>query len=215
MKANRALRNAASWIVSVSKIPSREVFRILGRAEPFVIACRNMVSWRFTSQTSTVCPFAFASASGNLYDRSLGLTNVFVGSFRTSNKGKWLNLYPFAIRVSILTFICKGILTSVRIVCIKEGHFEQFIVEELVRQGIPRRLIWCFEPLIGFKTIKHENYDRFGDWSADWEGISVSFQLVNNSYLVDPASSDMLVSKIKPCMSKNKRTYSVNLRMAH
>ena len=25
----------------------------------------------------------------------------------------------------------------------------------------------------------------------------------------------VLVSKIKPCMSKNKRTYSVNLRMAH
>jgi hypothetical protein len=37
----------------------------------------------------------------------------------------------------------------------------------------------------------------------------------NDSYLVDPASSDMLVSKIKPCMSKYKRTYTVKLRMAH
>ena len=35
-----------------------------------------------------------------------------------------------------------------------------------------------------------------------------------NSYLVDPASSHMLVSKIKPCMSKYKR-YTVKLRMAH
>jgi hypothetical protein len=35
------------------------------------------------------------------------------------------------------------------------------------------------------------------------------------SYLVDPASSYMLVSKIKPCMSKYKRTYIVKLQMAH
>jgi len=35
------------------------------------------------------------------------------------------------------------------------------------------------------------------------------------SYLVDPASSHMLVSKIKPCMSKYKLFYTVKLRMAH
>ena len=35
-----------------------------------------------------------------------------------------------------------------------------------------------------------------------------------NSYLVDPASSHMLVSKIKPCMSKYK-CYTVKLRMSH
>jgi hypothetical protein len=35
-----------------------------------------------------------------------------------------------------------------------------------------------------------------------------------DSYLVDPASSHMLVSKIKPCMSKYKR-YTVKLRLAH
>jgi hypothetical protein len=34
------------------------------------------------------------------------------------------------------------------------------------------------------------------------------------SYLVDPASSHMLVSKIKPCMSKYKQC-TVKLRMAH
>ena len=34
------------------------------------------------------------------------------------------------------------------------------------------------------------------------------------SYLVDPASSHMLVSKIKPCMCKYER-YTVKLRMAH
>ena len=36
-----------------------------------------------------------------------------------------------------------------------------------------------------------------------------------NSYLVDPASSYMLVSKTKPCMSKYKPIYTVKLRMAH
>ena len=36
-----------------------------------------------------------------------------------------------------------------------------------------------------------------------------------NSYLVDPASSHMLVSKIKPCMSKYKPLCTVKLRMAH
>ena len=37
----------------------------------------------------------------------------------------------------------------------------------------------------------------------------------SDSYLVDPASSHMLVSKIKPCMSKYKRLCTVKLRMAH
>jgi hypothetical protein len=37
----------------------------------------------------------------------------------------------------------------------------------------------------------------------------------SDSYLVDPASSHMLVSKIKPCMSKYKQICTVKLRMAH
>lgn len=40
-------------------------------------------------------------------------------------------------------------------------------------------------------------------------------QRTHSSYLVDPASSDMLVSKIKPCMSKYKQVYTVKLRTAH
>ncbi|KAJ6824370.1 hornerin-like [Iris pallida] len=34
-------------------------------------------------------------------------------------------------------------------------------------------------------------------------------------YLVDPASSHMLVSKIKPCMCKYEQVQTVKLRMAH
>ena len=36
-----------------------------------------------------------------------------------------------------------------------------------------------------------------------------------DSYLVDSASSHMLVSKIKPCMCKYKLFCTVKLRMAH
>ena len=38
---------------------------------------------------------------------------------------------------------------------------------------------------------------------------------LSDSYLVDSASSHMLVSKIKPCMSKYKQLCTVKLRMAH
>ena len=44
---------------------------------------------------------------------------------------------------------------------------------------------------------------------TSWEDSS------DGRYLVDPASSDMLVSKTKPCMSKYKQLYTVKLQMAH
>ena len=47
------------------------------------------------------------------------------------------------------------------------------------------------------------------DWAAEYLGE------LESSYLVDPASSHMLVSKIKPCMSKYKQICTVKLRMAH
>ena len=49
----------------------------------------------------------------------------------------------------------------------------------------------------------------------DWKEFIFFWLLFNKSYLVDPASSHMLVSKIKPCMSKYKQLYTVKLRMAH
>ena len=39
--------------------------------------------------------------------------------------------------------------------------------------------------------------------------------VVRGRYLVDPASSHMLVSKIKPCMCKYELIQTVKLRMAH
>ena len=46
-------------------------------------------------------------------------------------------------------------------------------------------------------------------------GSSCDLRSCVDSYLVDPASSHMLVSKIKPCMSKYKHLYTVKLRTAH
>ena len=39
--------------------------------------------------------------------------------------------------------------------------------------------------------------------------------VIEECYLVDPASSHMVVSEIKPCMCKYKQIYTVKLRMAH
>ncbi len=41
------------------------------------------------------------------------------------------------------------------------------------------------------------------------------FGVDEECYLVDPASSHMLVSKIKPCMCKYELIQTVKLRMAH
>ena len=57
-----------------------------------------------------------------------------------------------------------------------------------------------------------------GEWSDDnffcyreelfiHKTISFAFSWLDDGYLVDPASSHMLVSKIKPCMSKYKQFY--------
>ena len=42
-----------------------------------------------------------------------------------------------------------------------------------------------------------------------------SIGVAKECYLVDPASSHMLVSKIKPCMCKYELIQTVKLRMAH
>lgn len=48
-------------------------------------------------------------------------------------------------------------------------------------------------------------------FDLDWSRAGVD----EECYLVDPASSHMLVSKIKPCMCKYELIQTVKLRMAH
>ena len=52
---------------------------------------------------------------------------------------------------------------------------------------------------------------------GDWVAFVLPFPWTPQAwrYLVDPASSHMLVSKIKPCMSKYECFRTVKLRMAH
>src|ERR1044072_2124072 len=50
---------------------------------------------------------------------------------------------------------------------------------------------------------------------ALWRPQATTGSVVNGRYLVDPASSHMLVSKIKPCMCKYELIQTVKLRMAH
>jgi len=57
--------------------------------------------------------------------------------------------------------------------------------------------------------------DDARDFSWVHRGAAFLLRRGHDRYLVDPASSHMLVSKIKPCMSKCKYVYTVKLRMAH
>lgn len=50
---------------------------------------------------------------------------------------------------------------------------------------------------------------QLGMWFMQFFGVG------KESYLVDPASSHMLVSKIKPCMCEYELIQTVKLRMAH
>jgi hypothetical protein len=47
------------------------------------------------------------------------------------------------------------------------------------------------------------------------DGAHAGVDVAKECYLVDPASSHMLVSKIKPCMCKYELIQTVKLRMAH
>jgi hypothetical protein len=75
---------------------------------------------------------------------------------------------------------------------------------------------WAEGPLYGWKIV-FEMALYF--WEKKFFLFLSDFGVVlgsgHCSYLVDPASSHMLVSKIKPCMSKYKQLYTVKLRMAH
>ena len=67
--------------------------------------------------------------------------------------------------------------------------------------------------------MHHEKSTGFQGLPAPSFGIDNgrlrALDFLDDSYLVDPASSHMLVSKIKPCMSKYKQICTVKLRMAH
>ena len=54
-------------------------------------------------------------------------------------------------------------------------------------------------------TVEKSDCALIRIWKRDLVKQFASLNSLSDSYLVDPASSHMLVSKIKPCMSKYKR----------
>ena len=66
--------------------------------------------------------------------------------------------------------------------------------------------------------IRDEGVQTWATGPLPWKGfkpVVCDWIFGFSDYLVDPASSHMLVSKIKPCMSKYKQLYTVKLRTAH
>ena len=53
-------------------------------------------------------------------------------------------------------------------------------------------------------TVEKSDCALIRIWKRDLVKQFASLNSLSDSYLVDPASSHMLVSKIKPCMSKYK-----------
>ena len=53
-------------------------------------------------------------------------------------------------------------------------------------------------------SLRKPSKHSFTQVNGTWRGATCGFSSRKGSYLVDPASSHMLVSKIKPCMSKYK-----------
>ena len=77
----------------------------------------------------------------------------------------------------------------------------------LLREHLLSQMLVHVQNRLGTKC--HLEQQLLTTGQAPFMGVSA------DSYLVDPASSHMLVSKIKPCMSKYKPIYTVKLRMAH
>ena len=90
-----------------------------------------------------------------------------------------------------------------------------------VRAALQVVLSWCLGALSITCKVNcpvrgpFKKGSELGDQALCWAGEG-GYPLLNRSwfgtcdrsYLVDPASSHMLVSKIKPCMSKYKQLYS-------
>ena len=98
------------------------------------------------------------------------------------------------------------------------------VVARQVRPFVRRVLACCVCFLLGMREVQgirvlHDiltSLDLMGcsGWLS-FEGAPGMPLEVGGCYLVDPTSSHMIVSKIKPCMSKYELIQTVKLRMAH
>ena len=61
-------------------------------------------------------------------------------------------------------------------------------------------------PLGRARHVPHAELREWRGWGGPSRACQPHGRTAKGSYLVDPASSHMLVSKIKPCMSKYERS---------
>ncbi len=107
------------------------------------------------------------------------------------------------------------------IVFIENEHFvvikltwtDSFEMCEISVWKLHRVIVW-----IAIPARADDSWCKTWCLTNSWEhetrrGVMLLF--MESSYLVDPASSHMLFSKTKPCMSKYKQVCTVKLRMAH
>ena len=72
------------------------------------------------------------------------------------------------------------------------------------------------EPCVGMGSFTSSLFALVKFFKYDFLScLNVVGYIEYECYLVDPASSHMLVSKIKPCMCKYEQIQTVKLRMAH
>ena len=120
--------------------------------------------------------------------------------------------------VSDTVYICKKTPVSVGFYCLDGCNFERWLKILWVEGTSGRKngignsngSVPKNKPLTALLTARRRGQNSGSQWAA--RALTTREKA---SYLVDPASSYMLVSKIKPCMSKYKRTYIVKLQMAH
>ena len=115
----------------------------------------------------------------------------------------------------------------------RAAAFTAFRPDRPVRTRQSSRMLWMRRDvapapcsLLGCDSAFHADLGRttLGLWESRpalllaercWSGRLAASAPPRMCYLVDPASSHMLVSKIKPCMCKYEQIQTVKLRMAH
>jgi hypothetical protein len=112
-------------------------------------------------------------------------------------------LFSGLVPCELLSFVLRAVSRGSPLDCNTEGPFKHALGFEKI-------------PGLNKKLIHWRSRRCPGSWTSSFRGVGFNSRVYpNDSYLVDPASSHMLVSKIKPCMSKYKQIYTVKLRMAH
>ena len=161
---------------------------------------------------------------------TLSLLCLWVGACSRQSR-EWSSL-KVALRKALTSTQCSVVVFALFDGVYLEKGSKWASVNRLTDCGSSRRVCYPGEHIVGFRTDQAvcdltTPTNPLGEvvllpvtpWVRVDEGFGpcplLGVRVPHDSYLVDPASSHMLVSKIKPCMSKYKQLYTVKLQMAH